>query len=80
MNAFREHHQHNIRMHYRCFDRILLNGIIQPLHQEERAPEHFGSVNVEGCQIGPGSTTGVFPFNASGLARMRGQRRMNSAV
>ena len=29
MNAFCEHHQHNIRFHYRCFDRILLNGIIR---------------------------------------------------
>jgi hypothetical protein len=37
MNAFREHHQHSIRLHYRCFDRILLNGIIQPFQQEERS-------------------------------------------
>ena len=39
-------------------------------------PKHFGSVNVECCQIGPGAAAAVFMFKASGLARMRGQRRM----
>jgi hypothetical protein len=29
MNAFYEHHQNSIRFGYRCFDRILLNGLIQ---------------------------------------------------
>jgi len=43
MNAFREHHQHNIRFHYRCFDRILLNGIIQPFQQEERVVGFFNT-------------------------------------
>jgi len=43
MNTFREHHQHNIRMHYRCFDRILLNGIIQPFQQEERVVGFFNT-------------------------------------
>jgi hypothetical protein len=28
MNSFYEHHKDNIRFHYRCFDRILLNGLI----------------------------------------------------
>ena len=26
MNSFFEHHKDSIRWHYRCFDRILLNG------------------------------------------------------
>jgi hypothetical protein len=43
MNAFREHHQHSIRFHYRCFDRILLNGIIQPFQQEERVVGFFNA-------------------------------------
>jgi hypothetical protein len=43
MNAFREHHQHNIRFHYRCFDRILLNGIIQPFQQEQRVVGFFNA-------------------------------------
>jgi len=43
MNASREHHQHNIRMHYRCFDRILLNGIIQPFQREERVVGFFNT-------------------------------------
>ncbi len=29
MNAFYGHHQGSIRFGYRCFDRILLNGVIQ---------------------------------------------------
>jgi hypothetical protein len=31
MNAFIEHHQQSIRFDYSCFDRILLNGVIQVL-------------------------------------------------
>ena len=30
MNSFYEHHRDSIHWHYRCFDRILLNGLIQP--------------------------------------------------
>jgi hypothetical protein len=33
MNSFFEHHKDNIRWHYRCFDRILLNGLIQPFQR-----------------------------------------------
>ena len=36
MNAFYEHHRDSIRFGYRCFDRILLNGLIQPFQQPER--------------------------------------------
>ena len=35
MNAFYEHHKDSIRFGYRCFDRILLNGLIQPFQQPE---------------------------------------------
>ena len=28
MNTFYDHHRDSIRWHYRCFDRILLNGLI----------------------------------------------------
>jgi hypothetical protein len=31
MNAFIEHHQPSLRFDYSCFDRILLNGVIQVL-------------------------------------------------
>jgi hypothetical protein len=41
MNAFYEHHQNNIRFQYRCFDRILLNAIIQPFQQTERVVGFF---------------------------------------
>src|SRR5262244_4120797 len=41
MNAFYEHHQDNIRFGYRCFDRILLNGLIQPFQQPERVIGFF---------------------------------------
>lgn len=43
MNAFYEHHKHNIRFQYRCFDRILLNGLIQPFQQPERVLGFFWS-------------------------------------
>ena len=36
MNAFYGRHKHSIRFHDRCFDRILLNGLIQPFQQPER--------------------------------------------
>jgi hypothetical protein len=36
MKSFLDHHKDNIRWHYRCFDRILLNGLIQPFQQPER--------------------------------------------
>jgi len=32
MNAFHEHHERSIRARYQCFDRILLNGLIQPFN------------------------------------------------
>jgi hypothetical protein len=41
MNSFYEHHQHSVRFHYRCFDRILLNGLIQPFQQPERVIGFF---------------------------------------
>jgi hypothetical protein len=36
MSAFNEHHKDSIRFGYRCFDRILLNGLMQPFQQPER--------------------------------------------
>ena len=41
MNAFYEHHEHSIRASYRCFDRILLNGLLQPFQQPERVIGFF---------------------------------------
>ena len=43
MNAFHEHHQDSIRFGYRCFDRLLLNGLIQPFQQPERVVGFFNS-------------------------------------
>ena len=43
MNAFFEHHQDSIRFGYRCFDRILLNGVIQPFKQPERVVGFFST-------------------------------------
>jgi hypothetical protein len=43
MNAFHEHHQDNIRFGYRCFDRLLLNGLIQPFQQPERVIGFFNT-------------------------------------
>src|SRR3984893_16368918 len=41
MNSFYEHHKDSIRLHYRCFDRILLNGLIQPFQQPKRVIGFF---------------------------------------
>jgi hypothetical protein len=43
MNAFFEHHENSIRLHYRCFDRLLLNGLIQPFQQPERVIGFFNT-------------------------------------
>lgn len=43
MNAFYEHHKNSIRFQYRCFDRILLNGLIQPFQQEQRVVGFFST-------------------------------------
>ena len=43
MNAFVEHHKNNIQFGYRCFDRILLNGLIQPFQQPERVLGFFNA-------------------------------------
>jgi len=43
MNAFYEHHKDSIKLGYRCFDRILLNGLIQPFQQPERVIGFFNA-------------------------------------
>ena len=43
MNSFYEHHNDSIHWHYRCFDRILLNGLIQPFQQPERVVGFFNT-------------------------------------
>jgi hypothetical protein len=43
MNAFYEHHKDSIRFGYRCFDRILLNGLIQPFQQPGRVVGFFST-------------------------------------
>ena len=43
MNAFYEHHKDSIQFRYRCFDRILLNGLIQPFQQPERVLGFFNA-------------------------------------
>ena len=43
MNAFVQHHKSSIQFGYRCFDRLLLNGLIQPFQQPERVLGFFNS-------------------------------------
>jgi hypothetical protein len=43
MNAFVEHHKKSIQFGYRCFDRLLLNGLIQPFQQPERVLGYFNT-------------------------------------
>src|SRR6516165_6024731 len=50
MNTFCEHHKNSIKFAYRCFDRILLNGLIQPFQQPERVIGFFNAYR-EGKRI-----------------------------
>jgi len=43
MNGFYEHHKSSIKFAYRCFDRLLLNGLIQPFQQPERVLGFFNT-------------------------------------
>jgi len=43
MNTFYEHHKNSIKFGYRCLDRILLNGLIQPFQQPERVIGFFNT-------------------------------------
>jgi len=43
MNTFCEHHKNSIKFGYRCFDRILLNGLIQPFQQPQRVIGFFNA-------------------------------------
>ena len=46
MNPFYKHHKDSISWHYRYFDRILLNGLIQPFQQPERVVGFFNTLRV----------------------------------
>jgi hypothetical protein len=50
MNAFYEHHKNSIEFGYRCFDRLLLNGLIQPFQQPERVLGFFNAYR-EGTRV-----------------------------
>jgi hypothetical protein len=43
MNALVEHPKNSIQFGYRCFDRLLLNGLIQPFQQPERVLGFFNT-------------------------------------
>jgi hypothetical protein len=58
MNAFCEHHQDSIRFGYRCFDRLLLNGLIQPFQQPERVIGFFNTYR-EGKRVTRILLTGI---------------------
>src|SRR6516164_4927095 len=50
MNTFCEHHKNSIKFAYRCFDRILLNGLIQPFQHPERVIGFFNAYR-EGLRV-----------------------------
>ena len=41
MNDFYEHHKDSMKFGYRCFDRLLLNSLIQPFQQPDRVIGFF---------------------------------------
>jgi DNA-binding transcriptional ArsR family regulator len=58
MNTFREHHKSSIQFGYRCFDRLLLNGLIQPFQQPERVLGFFNHYR-EGQRVTRNLLTGI---------------------
>ena len=58
MNAFREHHKGSIQFGYRCFDRLLLNGLIQPFQQPERVLGFFNHYR-DGRRVTRNLLTGI---------------------
>ena len=63
MNSFYEHHKDSIRWHYRCFDRLLLNGLIQPFQQPERVVGFFNSIG--SCILSVGTRYAASPSSFS---------------
>jgi hypothetical protein len=58
MNGFYEHHKDSIEFGYRCFDRLLLNGLIQPFQQPERVLGFFNTYR-EGTRVTRSYLTGI---------------------
>jgi hypothetical protein len=58
MNAFCEHHKNSIEFGYRCFDRLLLNGLIQPFQQPERVLGFFNAYR-QGTRVTRSYLTGI---------------------
>jgi hypothetical protein len=58
MNAFYNHHKDSIQFSYRCFDRLLLNGLIQPFQQPERVLGFFNAYR-EGTRVTKQTLTGI---------------------
>jgi hypothetical protein len=58
MNAFFEHHKSSIEFGYRCFDRLLLNGLIQPFQQPERVLGFFNAYR-NGTRVTRSYLTGI---------------------
>ena len=61
MNAFYEHHKDNIRFGYRCFDRLLLNGL-KPFQQPERVIG--SSTSIGNCIPSAGMSCATSPDNS----------------
>ena len=58
MNGFYEHHNNSIEFGYRCFDRLLLNGLIQPFQQPERVLGFFNTYR-DGKRVTRGTLTEI---------------------
>ena len=55
MNPFVEHHQQSIRFQYSCFDRMLLNAVVQPMQQPARIVGFLDK-----CRLVPSITKAYF--------------------
>ena len=71
MNSFYDHHKDSIRWQYRCFDRILLNGLIQPFQpRSSRRPQGGRITSPQNEYKIPTSTTiTVYAFSQAALQK-----------
>ena len=68
VNPFVEHHRHSIRFQYSCFDRMLLNAVVQPMQQPAMIVGFLDK-----CRHVPSITRAYFREVSEGYHRFVGQ-------
>ena len=77
VNPFVEHHQQSIRFQYSCFDRMLLNAVVQPMQRPAPLVGYLDKCRhvVDHQSLLPPDLRGVPPFRQSiGFGARRADR------